>query len=231
MRASSSLQYALASRRRGRRPGGRRGPGAVPEYGAQGTIARARPVRCRERARRCTNPRDRPGGRAYWRRRIGRAGDAGLAQRSDSRAAGEGHAARAARPRAWRRARLHLGRLAVLVLVLIGASFYVSPLRAFFAQQDRYQHAADALAGGARRQRRLQPAGASCSPRRTYVAQVARADSMLVPPDTQVFVVKGLPGRDAEPVVRWRRRALGRVHLGARPPRRPLAHPAPLTRR
>ena len=30
------------------------------------------------------------------------------------------------------------------------------------------------------------------------MAQVARADSMLVPPDTQVFVVKGLPGKAEE---------------------------------
>ena len=33
---------------------------------------------------------------------------------------------------------------------------------------------------------------------RSKAALSARADSMLVPPDTQVFVVKGLPGRDAE---------------------------------
>ena len=41
--------------------------------------------------------------------------------------------------------RLHLGRLAILVLVLIGASFYVSPLRDFFVQQDRYQKEAATL--------------------------------------------------------------------------------------
>jgi len=96
---------------------------------------------------------------------------------------------------------LHLGRLAILVLILIGASFYVAPLRAFFAQQDRYQHAADALqaarADNAAFDRQMQLLAT-----KTYVAQVARADSMLVPPDTQVFVVKGLPGNDVEPVVR-----------------------------
>jgi cell division protein FtsB len=93
--------------------------------------------------------------------------------------------------------RLHLGRLVILVLVLIGASFYVAPLRAFFAQQDRYQHAADALQAA-----RADNAAFDLQMKRlttkTYVAQAARADSMLVPPDTQVFVVKGLPGRDAE---------------------------------
>ena len=50
------------------------------------------------------------------------------------------------------------------------------------------------LAGGARRQG---PHGPQIEllTTKSYVAQVARADSMLVPPDTQVFVVKGLPGR------------------------------------
>ena len=96
--------------------------------------------------------------------------------------------------------RLHLGRLAILVLVLIGASFYVAPLRAFFAQQDRYQHAADALQA-ARADNAAYDLKMELLTTKTYVAQVARADSMLVPPDTQVFVVKGLPGDDAEPVV------------------------------
>ena len=97
--------------------------------------------------------------------------------------------------------RLHLGRLVILVLVLIGASFYVAPLQAFFAQQDRYQRAADALqaarADNAAYDRQMQLLST-----KTYVAQVARADSMLVPPDTQVFVVKGLPGNDVGPAVR-----------------------------
>jgi cell division protein FtsB len=97
--------------------------------------------------------------------------------------------------------RLHLGRLVILVLVLIGASFYVAPLQAFFAQQDRYQRAADALQAA-----RVDNAAFALQMKllstKTYVAQVARADSMLVPPDTQVFVVKGLPGVDAEPLVR-----------------------------
>jgi cell division protein FtsB len=96
---------------------------------------------------------------------------------------------------------VHLWRLMILVLVLIGASFYVAPLQAFFAQQDRYQHATDALqaarADKAAFERQMQLLNT-----KTYVAQEARSGSMLVPPDTQVFVVKGLPGDDAEPVVR-----------------------------
>jgi cell division protein FtsB len=97
--------------------------------------------------------------------------------------------------------RLHLGRLVILVLVLIGASFYVAPLRAFFVQQDRYQHASDALQA-ARTDNAAYDLQMKLLTTKTYVAQAARADSMLVPPDTQVFVVKGLPGGDAEPVVR-----------------------------
>ena len=97
--------------------------------------------------------------------------------------------------------RLHLGRLAILVLVLVGASFYVAPLQAFFAQQDRYQHAADALQA-ARADNAAFDLRMQLLTTKTYVAQVARAGSMLVPPDTQVFLIKGLPGDDAEPLVR-----------------------------
>ena len=102
------------------------------------------------------------------------------------------------RRRAGRRAvppRLHLGRLAILLLILIGASFYVSPLRDFFAQQDRHQKEAATLqaarADNAALEREVQLLST-----KSYVAQRARADSMLVPPDTMVFVVKGLPGED-----------------------------------
>jgi cell division protein FtsB len=134
-------------------------------------------------------------------RRIG-SGSEGLAQattverqtgaprRSGRRAHGRGAAPR-----------LHLGRLAILVLVLIGASFYVAPLQAFFTQQDRHQHAADALQA-ARADNAAFDAQMKLLTTKTYVAQAARADFMLVPPDTQVFVVKGLPGDDGEPVVR-----------------------------
>jgi hypothetical protein len=95
--------------------------------------------------------------------------------------------------------RVHLGRIAILLLLLIGASFYVSPLRAFFGQQDRYQHESVALAA-ARSQNDAYKVQVELLSKKEYVAQVARADSMLVPPDTQVFVVKGLPGAAEEPV-------------------------------
>jgi cell division protein FtsB len=99
--------------------------------------------------------------------------------------------------------RLHLGRIAFLVLVLIGASFYVSPLRAFFGQQDRFEHESQALAA-ARTENEAYKLQVELLSTKDYVAQVARADSMLVPPDTQVFVIKGLPGageeREVKPV-------------------------------
>jgi len=141
------------------------------------------------------------GRRAHGVRRIGD-GSAGLTQvvtverqTEAPRRSGRRPHGRAAAPR------LHLGRLAILFLVLIGASFYVAPLQAFFVQQDRYQHAADALQA-ARADNAAYALQMKLLTTKTYVAQVARADSMLVPPGTQVFVVKGLPGDDAEPVVR-----------------------------
>ena len=89
----------------------------------------------------------------------------------------------------------------ILALLLIGASFYVAPLQAFFVQQDRYQHAEDALQA-ARADNAAYELQMKLLKTKAYVAQVARTDSMLVPPDTQVFVVRGLPGEDAEAVVR-----------------------------
>ena len=93
--------------------------------------------------------------------------------------------------------RPHLGRLALLALLLIGASFYVSPLRDFFKQQDRYEKAAAEL-----RAARLDNAALSREAdlliTRAYIAQRARSDSQLVPPNTQLFVVKGLPGKEVE---------------------------------
>ncbi len=95
--------------------------------------------------------------------------------------------------------RVHLGRIAVLALLLLGASFYVSPLRAFFTQQDRYRHESEALAA-ARTQNDAYKVQVALLAKKDYVAQRARADSMLVPPDTQVFVIKGLPEAAQEPV-------------------------------
>ena len=92
---------------------------------------------------------------------------------------------------------MHAGRLALLLLVLIAAALYVAPLRAFFTQQDRHQREVAALrvarADNTRMTREI-----DLLRTRSYVAQVARADSLLVPPGTQVFVVKGLPGGDDE---------------------------------
>jgi cell division protein FtsB len=108
---------------------------------------------------------------------------------------------------------LHLGRLAILVLVLIGASFYVAPLRAFFAQQDRYQHEAAALQA-ARADNAAYKVEVRLLGTKDYVAQRARLDSMLVPPDTQVFVIKGLPGNDTvAPVVQDTHASAGSISV------------------
>lgn len=93
--------------------------------------------------------------------------------------------------------RPHLGRLALLLLVLIGASFYVSPLRDFFKQQDRYEKAAASLQA-ARQDNTALAREADLLITKAYIAQRARSDSMLVPPNTQVFVIKGLPGKEEE---------------------------------
>ena len=106
----------------------------------------------------------------------------------------------------------------------------MAPLQDFFVQQDRYQHAADALRA-ARADNAAYDLQMKLLTTKAYVAQVARADSMLVPPDTQVFVIKGLPGDDAELVVRSSSVPTAGIHLGARPCRGPVAHPAALTRR
>jgi hypothetical protein len=83
------------------------------------------------------------------------------------------------------------------VLLLIGASFYVSPLRDFFQQQDRYEKAAAELQAAQQDNSALERE-VDLLTTKAYIAQRARADSMLVPPDTQVFVIKGLPGREEE---------------------------------
>jgi len=109
--------------------------------------------------------------------------------------------------------RLHLGRLAVLVLVLIGASFYVAPLRAFFTQQDRYQHEAAALQA-ARADNAAYKVQVQLLSTKDYVSERARLDSMLVPPNTQVFVVKGLPGHDtAAPAVEDAKASSGSISV------------------
>ena len=97
------------------------------------------------------------------------------------------------------RPRLHFGRLALLVLVLVAASFYVGPLRQFFAQQDRYQKEALALqaarADNAALKRQVELLNDD-----DYLRQKALTDYKQAPPDTQVFVISGLPGRADEGV-------------------------------
>ncbi len=88
--------------------------------------------------------------------------------------------------------RLHLGRLLIIALVLIGAAFYVQPLRDFFAQQDRYQREVVALQA-ARRDNAALTREAGLLATRTYVAERARSEAGLVPPDTQLFMISGLP--------------------------------------
>jgi cell division protein FtsB len=109
--------------------------------------------------------------------------------------------------------RLHLGRLAILILVLIGASFYVAPLRAFFTQQDRYQHEVAALQA-ARADNAAYRVEVQLLGTRDYVAQRARLDSNLVPPHTQLFAIKGLPGNDSvAPVVRDAKASAGSISV------------------
>ncbi len=93
--------------------------------------------------------------------------------------------------------RPHAGRLALLALILIGASFYVSPLRDFFRQQDRYEKAAAQLQAAQSDNTALERE-VKLLTTKAYIAQRARSDSNLIPPGTQLFVIKGLPGRGQE---------------------------------
>ena len=93
--------------------------------------------------------------------------------------------------------RPHLGRLALLALVLIGAAFYVSPLRAYFAQQNRYEKAVTQLQAARQDNAALQRE-VDLLTTKAYIAQRARTDANLVPPGTELFVIKGLPGREQE---------------------------------
>ena len=95
---------------------------------------------------------------------------------------------------------LRPGRLIALVLVLVAVALYVGPLRQFFAQQDRYHDEVAALEAAREENAALQKQAELLGTER-YIAQRAREDGLLVPPGTQVFVVKGLPDQDdADPV-------------------------------
>lgn len=104
---------------------------------------------------------------------------------------------RAARPRATAKRRtsvdLRWGRLALLVLLIAGAAFYVAPLRDFFAQQNRYQREVATLGQEKRQNAQLKLQLAMLNSR-AYITQRARSDFQLVVPGTQAFIVLGLPG-------------------------------------
>jgi hypothetical protein len=85
----------------------------------------------------------------------------------------------------------------VLALALIAAALFVSPLRAFFVQQTRYEKAAAQLQR-ARRDNVALEREVKLLTTKAYIAQVARSDANLVPRDMQLFVIKGLPGKDDE---------------------------------
>ena len=96
--------------------------------------------------------------------------------------------------------RLHVGRLALLALLLVAAAFYVSPLRAFFAQQDRYRQQAAVLAQEKSQNVALRDTLAKLKTG-AFIQQQAREQFQLVPGGMQVFVVKGLPpGATPSPV-------------------------------
>jgi cell division protein FtsB len=119
-----------------------------------------------------------------------------LAQATSAAGPGTGQTRRAPSGAGRYAPRPHLGRLAILALLVIGAAFYVAPLRDFFSQQDRYEKAAAELQA-ARRDNAALTREADLLTTKAYIAQLARSDS-LVPPDTQVFVIKGLPGKEDE---------------------------------
>ncbi len=87
-------------------------------------------------------------------------------------------------------------RLAALALLLVAAAFYVSPLRAFFAQQDRYDREVVSLAQAQAANQTLHTQ-IDLMRTRDFITRQAREQYQLVPPGLQAFVVKGLP--KAEP--------------------------------
>jgi cell division protein FtsB len=120
-----------------------------------------------------------------------------VAQATTASTSGTGKSRRAPKGAGRYAPRPHLGRLALLLLILIGASFYVSPLRDFFKQQDRYEKAAAELQA-ARQDNTALTREVDLLMTKAYIAQRARSDSKLVPPNTQLFVIKGLPGKEEE---------------------------------
>jgi cell division protein FtsB len=83
-------------------------------------------------------------------------------------------------------------RLAALALLLVAAALYVSPLRAFFAQQDRYDREVASLAQAQVANQTLHTQ-IDLMRTRDFITRRAREQYQLVPPGLQAFVVKGLP--------------------------------------
>lgn len=93
--------------------------------------------------------------------------------------------------------RLHAGRLAMLVLILVAAALYVQPLRAFFAQQDRYLDEV-AVLDQAKADNVVLDEQVARLKTRDYITRQAREEFQLAPAGMQVFVVKGLPEAGAD---------------------------------
>jgi cell division protein FtsB len=84
-------------------------------------------------------------------------------------------------------------RLVALALLLVAAALYVSPLRAFFAQQDRFDRQVASLSQ-AKEQNEALHTQIDRMRTRDFITRQAREQYQLVPPGLQAFVVKGLPG-------------------------------------
>jgi hypothetical protein len=83
-------------------------------------------------------------------------------------------------------------RLAVLVLLVLAAAWYVTPLRAFLHAQDGYFAQVAALGQGRLVTRALQSQLAEMHSE-AYLVRQEREQWQLIPAGMQAFVVKGLP--------------------------------------
>ena len=90
-------------------------------------------------------------------------------------------------------------RLAALVLVVLAASLYISPLHAFFAAQDGYFAQLAALTQ-AQAANRILVKQIAVMRSEAYIVRQAREQYQLVPAGLQAFVVKGLPQAAASPI-------------------------------
>ncbi len=136
-----------------------------------------------------------------------------MTQSSQAASSRAGRPRRAASSVARHAPRPHWGRLAILILLIVAAAFYVAPLRAFFQQQNRYEKAAAQLEVAKRDNAALERE-VDLLTTKAYIAQRARADMTLVPPGTQVFVIKGLPGKNEEPALATQDKAPVQASIG-----------------